>query len=43
MGVIFLALISYGAAKSGDGTPPVWVIFSCALAIAWALTSAAGG
>jgi PiT family inorganic phosphate transporter len=34
MGVIFLALISYGAAKSGDGTPPVWVIFSCALAIA---------
>jgi inorganic phosphate transporter, PiT family len=34
MGVIFLALISYGAAKSSDGTPPVWVIFSCALAIA---------
>jgi PiT family inorganic phosphate transporter len=34
MGVIFLALISYGAAKSSDGTPPLWVIFSCALAIA---------
>jgi inorganic phosphate transporter, PiT family len=34
MGVIFLALISYGAAKGSDGMPPLWVIFSCALAIA---------
>jgi PiT family inorganic phosphate transporter len=34
MGVIFLALIAYGAAGSKDTMPPVWVIFSCALAIA---------
>jgi PiT family inorganic phosphate transporter len=34
MGVVFLALISYGGAKSSDGAPPVWVILSCALAIA---------
>jgi PiT family inorganic phosphate transporter len=34
MGVIFLALISYGAAKSSDAMPPFWVIFSCAAAIA---------
>src|SRR6202171_1823976 len=34
MGVIFLALISYGAAKSSDPMPPLWVIFSCAVAIA---------
>jgi PiT family inorganic phosphate transporter len=34
MGVIFLALISYGAAKSTDAMPPVWVIFACAIAIA---------
>ncbi|MCU1697717.1 MAG: pitA [Mycobacterium sp.] len=34
MGVIFLALISYGAASKTDTLPPLWVIFSCALAIA---------
>jgi inorganic phosphate transporter, PiT family len=34
MGVIFLALIAYGAAKAKDPMPPIWVIFSCALAIA---------
>ncbi len=34
MGVIFLALIAYGAASSKDAMPPIWVIFSCALAIA---------
>jgi inorganic phosphate transporter, PiT family len=34
MGVIFLALIAYGAAKSSDPMPPLWVIFSCAVAIA---------
>ena len=34
MGVIFLALISYGAASKSDTMPPLWVILSCALAIA---------
>jgi inorganic phosphate transporter, PiT family len=34
MGVIFLALISYGAASSKDTLPPIWVIVSCAIAIA---------
>jgi inorganic phosphate transporter, PiT family len=34
MGVIFLALISYGAASKSDNMPPFWVILSCALAIA---------
>jgi PiT family inorganic phosphate transporter len=34
MGVIFLALISYGAASKSDPMPPLWVIVSCALAIA---------
>jgi len=34
MGVIFLALISYGAASKSDTMPPFWVIVSCALAIA---------
>jgi PiT family inorganic phosphate transporter len=34
MGVIFLALISYGAASSNDTVPPIWVILSCAVAIA---------
>ncbi len=34
MGVIFLALISYGAASSTDTMPPLWVIVSCACAIA---------
>ncbi|MGH3675342.1 MAG: inorganic phosphate transporter [Mycobacterium sp.] len=34
MGVIFLALISYGAASTSDHMPPLWVIVSCAVAIA---------
>jgi inorganic phosphate transporter, PiT family len=34
MGVIFLALISAGYASSKASMPPIWVIFSCALAIA---------
>jgi PiT family inorganic phosphate transporter len=34
MGVIFLALIAYGAANAKDTVPPLWVIFSCAVAIA---------
>jgi inorganic phosphate transporter, PiT family len=34
MGVIFLALISYGAASKSDAMPPFWVILSCAVAIA---------
>ena len=34
MGIIFLALISYGAASKTDAMPPFWVILSCALAIA---------
>ncbi|ORW21231.1 inorganic phosphate transporter [Mycolicibacter nonchromogenicus] len=34
MGVIFLALISYGAASKADVTPPLWVIVSCAVAMA---------
>ncbi len=34
MGVIFLALISYGAASKSDTMPPFWVILSCAVAIA---------
>ena len=34
MGIIFLALISYGAASKTDTLPPFWVIFSCAAAIA---------
>ena len=34
MGVIFLALISYGAASKSDAMPPFWVIVSCAVAIA---------
>ncbi len=34
MGVIFLALISYGAASSTDTMPPLWVIVACALAMA---------
>ncbi|KWX20754.1 hypothetical protein AFM11_28310 [Mycolicibacterium wolinskyi] len=33
MGVIFLALISYGAASSSD-TMPLWVVVACAVAIA---------
>lgn len=34
MGVIFLALISYGAAQKTDILPPMWVIVCCALAMA---------
>jgi inorganic phosphate transporter, PiT family len=34
MGIIFLALISYGAASKTDALPPLWVIVSCAAAIA---------
>jgi inorganic phosphate transporter, PiT family len=34
MGVISLALISYGAASKTDPMPPLWVIVSCAVAIA---------
>jgi inorganic phosphate transporter, PiT family len=34
MGVIFLALIAYGATSSKDAMPPLWVIVSCACAIA---------
>ena len=34
MGVIFLALIAYGAASKSDAMPPFWVIVSCAVAIA---------
>ena len=34
MGVIFLALIAYGAASKTDTMPPFWVILSCATAIA---------
>ena len=34
MGIIFLALISYGSVDSSETLPPVWVIVSCAFAIA---------
>jgi inorganic phosphate transporter, PiT family len=34
MGVIFLALISYGAASRTDALPPFWVILACAIAMA---------
>jgi inorganic phosphate transporter, PiT family len=34
MGVIFLALISYGAVDKSETMPPLWVIVSCAVAIA---------
>ncbi|BBA86695.1 MULTISPECIES: inorganic phosphate transporter [Mycobacterium] len=34
MGVIFLALISYGAVSTSATMPPLWVIVSCALAMA---------
>jgi inorganic phosphate transporter, PiT family len=34
MGIIFLALISYGAASKTDAGPPIWVILACAVAIA---------
>jgi inorganic phosphate transporter, PiT family len=34
MGVIALALVAYGSLPAGDPTPPFWVIFSAATAIA---------
>jgi PiT family inorganic phosphate transporter len=34
MGVIFLALISYGAASRTEHVPPFWVILACACAMA---------
>ncbi|MEB3021543.1 inorganic phosphate transporter [[Mycobacterium] crassicus] len=34
MGVIFLALMSYGAVSKSETLPPLWVIVSCALAMA---------
>jgi PiT family inorganic phosphate transporter len=34
MGVIFLALMSYGAVSKSATLPPLWVIVSCALAMA---------
>ncbi|MGB6205807.1 anion permease, partial [Mycobacterium sp.] len=34
MGVIFLALISYGAVSRTAALPPFWVIFACACAMA---------
>jgi PiT family inorganic phosphate transporter len=34
MGIIFLALISYGSVSGDETLPPIWVIMSCAAAIA---------
>ena len=34
MGVIFLALMSYGAVSTSATLPPLWVIVSCAIAMA---------
>lgn len=34
MGVIFLALMSYGAVSATASVPPLWVIVSCAVAMA---------
>lgn len=34
MGIIFLALMSYGAVSKTDSAPPLWVIVCCALAMA---------
>jgi len=34
MGVIFLALMSYGAVSTAASVPPLWVIMSCAVAMA---------
>jgi len=34
MGIIFLALMSYGAVSKTAATPPLWVIISCAVAMA---------
>ncbi len=40
MGIIVMALVSYGTLKAGDH-PPLWVVLSCATAMA--LGTAAGG
>jgi PiT family inorganic phosphate transporter len=34
MGIIFLALMSYGAVSKSDAMPPLWVIVACAIAMA---------
>lgn len=34
MGIIFLALMSYGAVSKSAAVPPLWVIVACALAMA---------
>jgi len=34
MGVIFLALMSYGSVSTSETLPPLWVIVSCAVAMA---------
>jgi PiT family inorganic phosphate transporter len=34
MGVIFLALMSYGSVSKSDATPPLWVIVACAVSMA---------
>jgi inorganic phosphate transporter, PiT family len=34
MGIIFLALMSYGSISKAASTPPLWVIVTCALAMA---------
>ena len=34
MGIIFLALMSYGAVSKSESMPPFWVILCCALAMA---------
>jgi phosphate/sulfate permease len=34
MGIIFLGLMSYGAVSKSEAMPPLWVIVSCALAMA---------
>jgi len=41
MGIITMALIAYGSVDKAVGTPPTWVVASCALAMG--LGTAAGG
>ncbi|HEY1098057.1 MAG TPA: inorganic phosphate transporter, partial [Myxococcota bacterium] len=41
MGIITMGLIAYGAVDKDSGAPPLWVVVSCALAMA--LGTAAGG
>lgn len=41
MGIITMALIAYGTVDKTTGAPPMWVVVSCALAMA--LGTAAGG